>query len=139
MKKLLAKIRKILKDRRTRQLLTRTVSVTAAVVVFVTTYALVLPAITMEIEADCGIEAHQHDGSCYEDRLICIEVESSGHQHTDSCYERVLICGKEPHTHSTACYTSSSSAASVWPTESAAIASTDAPWCQAVRPEGRFT
>ena len=42
MRKLLAKIRKILKDRRTRQLLTRTVSVAAAIVVFVTTYALVL-------------------------------------------------------------------------------------------------
>ena len=35
MRKLLEKIRKILKDRRTRQLLTRTVSVTAAIVVFV--------------------------------------------------------------------------------------------------------
>ena len=34
MRKLLEKIRKILKDRRTRQLLTRTVSVTAAIVVF---------------------------------------------------------------------------------------------------------
>jgi hypothetical protein len=42
MRTLLAKIRKILKDRRTRQLLTRTVSVTAAIVVFVTTYALVV-------------------------------------------------------------------------------------------------
>ena len=56
MRKLLAKIRKILKDRRTRQLLTRTVSVTAAIVVFVTTYALVLPAITMEKIAECGIQ-----------------------------------------------------------------------------------
>ena len=48
MRNLLEKIRKVLKDRRTRQLLTRTVSVTAAIVVFVTTYALGLPAITME-------------------------------------------------------------------------------------------
>ena len=102
MRTLLAKIRKILKDRRTRQLLTRTVSVTAAIVVFVTTYALVLPAITMETEADCGVEAHQHDSSCYEDYLICGEEDSSGHQHTDSCYEQALICGKESHTHSAA-------------------------------------
>ena len=71
MRTLLAKIRKILKDRRTRQLLTRTVSVTAAIVVFVTTYALVLPAITMEKVAECGVEEHQHDDSCYTDKLIC--------------------------------------------------------------------
>ena len=125
MRKLLAKIRKILKDRRTRQLLTRTVSVTAAIVVFVTTYALVLPAITMETEADCGVEAHQHDSSCYEDFLICGEEDSSGHQHTDSCYEQALICGKESHTHSAACYSHSNSAASVWSKESAAVAATD--------------
>ena len=61
MRKLLAKIRKILHDRRTRRFLTRFVSGVAAIVVFVTTYALVLPAITMEKEANCGIEAHQHD------------------------------------------------------------------------------
>ena len=40
MKKLLAKIRKLLRDRRTRQILTRFVSITAAIVVFVTTYAV---------------------------------------------------------------------------------------------------
>ena len=44
MKALLIKIRQILRDRRTRQFLTRFVSATAAIVVFVTTYALVLPA-----------------------------------------------------------------------------------------------
>ena len=106
MKKLLAKIRKILKDRRTRQLLTRIVSITAAVVVFITTYALVLPAITMESEANCGIPAHQHDDSCYEDRLICGQVESPGHQHTDSCYSisKSLICTETEHQHDDSCF-----------------------------------
>ena len=51
MKELLEKIRKILKNRRTRQLLTSTVSGVAVLAVFITTYALVLPAITMEQEA----------------------------------------------------------------------------------------
>ena len=125
MRKLLAKIRKILKDRRTRQLLTRTVSVTAAIVVFVTTYALVLPAITMEAEADCGIEAHQHDSSCYEERLICDIPESDGHQHTASCYEKILICGKEVHTHSIDCYSPAQNTSSSWSTEYVAVAATD--------------
>ena len=106
MKKLLAKIRKILKDRKTRQLLTRIVSITAAVVVFITTYALVLPAITMESEANCGIPAHQHDESCYEDRLICGQVESPGHQHTDACYSisKSLICTETAHQHDDSCF-----------------------------------
>ena len=104
MKKLLARIQKLLRDRRTRRLFTRTVSLTAAIVVFVTTYALVLPAITMETEADCGIEAHQHDKSCYEEQLICDLEESEDHHHSSSCYKNVLTCGKEVHTHSEACY-----------------------------------
>lgn len=104
MKKLIAKIQKILHDRRTRQFLTRFVSVTAAIVVFVTTYALVLPAITMEREAQCGIPAHQHDNSCYEEVLVCGLEESEDHQHTADCYEKKLVCGMEAHTHSIACY-----------------------------------
>ena len=108
MKKLLAKIRKILKDRRTRRLLTRFVSGCAAVIVFVTTYALVLPAITMESQADCGIEEHQHDDACYTEVLTCGLPESEGHSHTDACYRSssVLVCEEEEHEHSveTGCY-----------------------------------
>ena len=102
MKKLLAKIRKILRDRRTRRFLTRFVSGVAALVVFVTTYALVLPAITMEKEANCGIEAHQHDDSCYTEELICDIPESDGHHHDESCYSTTsaLVCETEEHEHS---------------------------------------
>ena len=102
MKKLLEKIRKILRDRRTRRFLTRFVSGIAALVVFVTTYALVLPAITMEKQADCGIEAHQHDDSCYTEELICDLQESDGHHHDDSCYRTTssLICAEDEHVHS---------------------------------------
>ena len=106
MKKLLRRIRQILRDRRTRRFFKRFVGTFAAIVVFVTTYALVLPAITMEAEAQCGIEAHQHDDSCFEEVLVCDLPESDGHQHVDSCYEKVLVCRKESHTHSPACYRS---------------------------------
>ena len=128
MKALLRKIRQILKDRRTRRFLTRVVSGVAAVVVFVTTYALVLPAITMESQVACGIEAHQHDDSCYTENLICGQEESEGHHHTDDCYtvtrklecqiqehqhssengcfdeEGNLVCKLQEHTHSDSCY-----------------------------------
>ena len=109
MKALLEKIRKILRSRRTRQMLTRTVSVVAALVVFVTTYALVLPAITMEQNASCGIPEHQHTDSCYEERLVCGLSESAGHHHEASCYEKFLICGLEAHVHSPECYQQDSS------------------------------
>ena len=104
MKALLEKIRNILRSRRTRQMLTRSVSVVAAVVVFITTYALVLPAITMEQNAFCGIPEHQHTDSCYEERLVCGIPEGQGHHHDASCYEKFLICGLEVHVHSPECY-----------------------------------
>ena len=102
MKALLEKIRKLLKDRRFRRTWYRFVSGFAAVVVFITTYALVLPAITLEKTAVCGIEEHQHDESCYEYRLVCGQEESEGHHHDDSCYTvtQELVCGLEEHQHS---------------------------------------
>lgn len=106
MKDLLTRIKRILRDRRIRKHLTRLVSLVAAVVVFMTTYALVLPAITMEGQAKCGMEAHQHDDSCYEEILICDIPESDGHHHDDSCYKvsQELVCNQEEHQHSDACY-----------------------------------
>lgn len=89
------------------------VSALGCVVVFCTTYALILPAITMEETTYCAIEAHEHTDECYEKKLICGfgEEEESGHTHTDACYteEKTLICGQEEtqstvHTHSEDCY-----------------------------------
>lgn len=108
MQTLLVKIRKILKERNARRFFfTRVVSSVAAIVVFVTTYALILPAITLEKTAVCGIEEHQHNDSCYEEILVCGQEESEGHLHTDECYEKVLVCGKEAHTHGEKCYVES--------------------------------
>ena len=76
MRALFAKIREILRDRHLRRIWTRVISVMASVVVFISTYALILPAITMESEAACGIEAHQHTDECYEDVLTCGREES---------------------------------------------------------------
>ena len=38
----------------------------SSVVVFCTTYALILPAITMEPDYVCGHEAHIHEAACYQ-------------------------------------------------------------------------
>ena len=102
MQALLRKIRKILKDRRTRQFLARVVTSLAAIVVFVTTYALILPAITLEKTAVCGMEEHQHNDSCYKERLVCGLEESDGHHHDESCYATatILDCEVPEHRHS---------------------------------------
>ncbi len=80
----------------------------AVVVVFCTTYALILPAITMEKETYCGIEDHVHEDACYERQLTCANgesiVENVPHEHTDLCYQTFLICEKTEHTHEGSCY-----------------------------------
>ena len=105
MKALIKRIRRLLYTRRTRGQLRRVISIVACIVVFATTYALVLPAITMETVARCGKEAHEHTAGCYEKVLICREPESDGHHHTDDCYriEKVLDCKMEEHTHGPEC------------------------------------
>lgn len=112
----------------------RFVSVLSCVVVFCTTYALILPAVTMErdnIVYYCDKEEHQHTDDCYEsdDEALC-GLDESGHIHDQNCYEQqemldcvedhehtqdcykiesVLTCGKEEgtgHEHSAKCYLS---------------------------------
>ncbi|MCI5625986.1 MAG: LPXTG cell wall anchor domain-containing protein [Clostridiales bacterium] len=94
----------------------------SAVVVFVTTYMLILPAITMENQAlICGMEEHVHTEDCYQSVLVCEEgqdgqetsgyicgqEEAEGHTHDDSCCG--LTCGLEEtegHVHDDSCYES---------------------------------
>ena len=85
----------------------------AAVVVFVTVYMLILPAITMTSETSCGLAEHTHTEACYELRLVCGQEETpegtEAHVHGPECYETqsALTCEQEEsagHTHSEACY-----------------------------------
>ena len=92
----------------------KVVTCLAAVVVFCTTYALILPAITMETK--CDIPEHTHTDSCYTQvttvtkKVPVCTAESLGiHQHTDACYdsEGTLICGYADfviHRHDASCY-----------------------------------
>ena len=88
------------------------VTALGCLVVFCTTYALILPAITMERETVCGLSEHVHTDSCYSRQrgaLICTLAESEGHTHTDACKgtKRVLSCTtpeSDGHTHGEGCY-----------------------------------
>lgn len=124
MRNILQKVTEYAKQRKNRKLWYQVFCCMAAVVVFATTYALILPAITMEREPVCGLEEHTHTDKCYEYVLA--------HMHDDSCYraelasdsnsstgerdlicvidtevlqkDRVLVCELTEHKHNDKCY-----------------------------------
>lgn len=81
----------------------------ACVVVFCTTYLMILPAITMESEAYCGLEEHTHTEACYAqtDAQETTGEASAVHVHTEICYtqELQLVCTipVEEHEHTEEC------------------------------------
>lgn len=62
----------------------RIVAGLSAVVVFITTYALILPAITQEKELLCGLEEHSHTDKCYTGENVTCGKQA--HAHSDLCY-----------------------------------------------------
>ena len=92
----------------------RVVTVLAGVVVFCTTYALILPAITLEKQ--CDIPEHTHTDACYaqvtsvEKRVpVCSAQTLEIHQHTADCYDANgnPTCGYANfvvHSHDSRCY-----------------------------------
>ena len=101
---------RFLSRNRRRQTWKKVVSILACIVVFCTTYALILPALTMEENTYCGLEPHQHSQECYGRILICGQEqnETTTHTHTEDCVvtERKLICENEDaqHQHTDECY-----------------------------------
>ena len=93
----------------------RLITITAAIIIFCTTYALILPAITLE-NVFCGIEEHVHDASCYvqktEQDVLVLDCDSEKlgvHAHVDECYgsDGEVICGYADfivHQHSGDCF-----------------------------------
>lgn len=95
--------------RRRNRVWKRLVSILGCVVVFCTTYALILPAITMEQETVCGLQEHQHTDSCYTrqtaKRPACTTQAIGVHTHTAQCADG--SCGYADfviHEHNSACY-----------------------------------
>ena len=92
----------------------RVVTVLASVVVFCTTYALILPAITLEKR--CDIPEHTHTDACYaqvtsvEKRVpVCGAQTLKIHRHTADCYDGSgdPTCGYADfvvHRHDSGCY-----------------------------------
>ena len=112
-----SKAEQLNKKRRRRGLWYRILSVPICIVVFVTTYAMILPAITLESTPDtyCGMTEHVHDENCYEvagapERTeIKCPVQQALHTHTDECFDEqgALICEEADyiiHEHDSFCF-----------------------------------
>lgn len=112
--KLLARAAEFLNQARNKKRWTKAVTALAAVVVFGTTYALILPAITLQ--AECGQEGHAHTEACYtvttvtpQPTMLCSAETLELHQHDEDCYDEddELICGCADfvvHEHDENCY-----------------------------------
>lgn len=102
--------RKRQRRRRRRKLVT----CLGAAVVFCTTYALILPAITMESGYICGMAEHEHDETCFavvehEQISAALTCQPEAHVHTDVCFDEHgrVICGLSDrllHRHDADCY-----------------------------------
>ena len=110
------------KKHRRKHLWYRILSVPVCFVVFITTYAMILPAITLETAPDtyCGIAEHIHGDGCYETpgtagyrEMHCTaELHGEGgyivHKHDSFCFDNgELICGlpeAAEHEHTEECY-----------------------------------
>lgn len=123
--KVLRKAEKLQKSHTKKQRLYRGLSVLAAGVVFCTTYALILPAITLDNRAICGMEEHEHTDECYtatgswrcmdegETYTMLMEADYVAHVHAESCTteDGTIVCPLaqwpnvvEPHEHTDECY-----------------------------------
>lgn len=94
-------------NRRWREILT----ILSLLVLILTVYIFMLPAVTME--KSCGLTEHTHTDDCYETIetkvLTCTAEATDGHQHTDDCCDEEgnLICEETealPHQHTDECY-----------------------------------
>ncbi len=97
------------KKRSRKKLWYRIVSMLSAFVVFVTTYALILPAITLSDDPICGKVEHVHCEECFKtEYTVEFTCLSAFHSHSDTCYsDDVLICRKTAfviHSHSDVCF-----------------------------------
>ena len=95
----------------------RVLCVLAGAVVFVTTYAMILPAITLESTPDvyCGMTEHIHGDKCFETagipehKALSCDISSLIHIHTDDCFgdDGMPECGMYDyivHTHNSFCF-----------------------------------
>lgn len=101
---------------RKKRLRSRILTILSAIVVFCTTYALILPAITMDSKMNltCSVEElsiHTHSDECWSEggKLLCGYADFVIHEHNADCIDKNgdLICMLpeiHAHQHSASCF-----------------------------------
>ena len=88
-RKLLSDAENFLVRNKSRRTWRKTVTGLACVVVFCTTYAMILPAVTLDSDQtlDCSYSVHAHTEDCYDEdgNLICDLMQAEEHIHMDDC------------------------------------------------------
>ncbi len=114
--KLLSEAAELLVKNRRRRVWTKAVGCMAAVVVFCTTYALILPALTMEKDTVCGYVEHIHTEECYQPGAMdasdgnAVKAVSDGNALEG---DEGTYCGIHAHQHTTECFGDSDPTADV--------------------------
>lgn len=118
-KRLASAAERYLNSRHQNKRRTQVLRVLAVLVVLVTVSALIMPAVTMSNEVECGLEEHTHTDSCYTVQMAAPQPEltctagASGetliHTHDSYCYnaQGELICTQPElaaHVHGPECY-----------------------------------
>ncbi|MCQ2432637.1 MAG: hypothetical protein MJ175_08555, partial [Clostridia bacterium] len=86
----------------------RVLTFLAAVVVFITTYAMIIPAITWERTLLCEIPEHTHGEACWQDETLICGMEE--HVHDTAGFDAPprlhddYLCGMSEHAHTEDCY-----------------------------------
>ena len=101
---------KLNKEHKRKKRWNRIVCVLASIVVFCTTYALILPAITLEKKPICGFDEHVHCKTCYEGQTLSgnmLTLSGNGVSlsgNSVSLSGNNLRCTFEEHVHDDSCY-----------------------------------
>lgn len=86
-----------LKEHSKRRRWQKVLTVLSCIVVFCTTYALILPAITMTQTPTCGLEEHVHGEDCFKETPAAekLDCKAQIHLHTSSCLDKNknAVCG----------------------------------------------
>ena len=102
-----------IKQSKQRSIWRKLVRMMACIVVFCTTYALILPVITLERSYICGLELHSHSSHCLAGpepgSFLCTGETLGTHEHTGECFDgdglpRCGISDRVLHIHDDLCF-----------------------------------
>lgn len=91
-------IQRVLKEKHRHKKRLQAVAMMMVLVMSITIYSLILPAVAPEKKALCGKEEHLHTDACYGENvtLICGMPQNATHKHDATCFapmtQKTQVC-----------------------------------------------